>query len=249
MKDIHGSFDQLPDSIKHGKLHLLNREIPIRKQVEYFKFSLRTNKKRGDTPISDEECETLCQRLDDPMESNEDKKNILAWLARSKNAKSFRFLQAYAESASEELKDWAEMALLECKIVLESEFSREPQIYVSCGLGGKGYKLRFSVMVLSNHLLPFQPYQREILEREMEFALQQVDGELEEITFDSEYAILMILLPFQTMITQVVNRAIEECNQYGDFLMKQVAISNVERFTEEHARKAIQKYENDPTSY
>ena len=83
----------------------------------------------------------------------------------------------------------------------------------------------------------------------MEFALQQVDGELEEITFDSEYAILMILLPFQTMITQVVNRAIEECNQYGDFLMKQVAISNVERFTEEHARKAIQKYENDPTSY
>ena len=55
MKDIHGSFDQLPDSIKHGKLHLLNREIPIRKQVEYFKFSLRTNKKRGDTPISDEE--------------------------------------------------------------------------------------------------------------------------------------------------------------------------------------------------
>ena len=56
MKDIHGSFDQLPDSIKHGKLHLLNREIPIRKQVEYFKFGKRKGRKQRlfkRTPIHD----------------------------------------------------------------------------------------------------------------------------------------------------------------------------------------------------
>ena len=61
------------------------------------------------------------------------------------------------------LTDWAYMALMESRIMLESELSEEKQIYISTGLGGKGRKLRFYLLLQTNENKPFLDYQRNVI--------------------------------------------------------------------------------------
>ena len=151
----------------------------------------------------------------------------------------------YTQHPDPEVTDWAYMALMESRISLESDFSDEKQIYISTGLGGKGEKLRFYVLMTSKGKKPFQEYQRQTIEREFAYYLPKTDCEIERLTIGEQYVELVFLIPVRTDIKATLDRVINECNQYGDFLSNVFTITNVKELTPEEISEIISKNGDD----
>lgn len=242
---FQGAFHNL-----EGHFHILERPVPVELQMEYFKYSETLRRKNNPPrPLSEEECKGMYDtlRMDD-MVSEADKKYLLSQLATSRCVQSYRLLEEYSRTPDPEVADWACMALMESRISLEAVFSEEKQIYISSGLGGKGEKLRFYVLLLSKGHIPFKEYQRQTIEREFAFYLSKANCDIERLTIGEQYVELVFLLPFRAEIKSTLDRVIEECNQYGDFLSGVVLISNVKELTFDEVADIINKDENNKAS-
>lgn len=228
-----------------GDFHVLEQRVPVEKQLQYFKFSDRLRKEA--VPWTENDFEQFESDLYNPESTGEYKRRILSIFAVSKDVKSYRRLERYVQSPDPELTDWAYMALMESRIMLESELSEEKQIYISTGLGGKGRKLRFYLLLQTNGNKPFLDYQRNVIEREFAFAMRNADCDIERLTVHETYADLLALMPIRTDIKQLIEHIIEECNQYGDFLSKSFTVTNVKELNSEEIAGIIhgEKKEND----
>jgi len=170
-------------------------------------------------------------------------------LATSREVKAYRMLEDYVQHPDEDVSNWAYMALMESRISLESELSDEKQIYISTGLGGKGEKLRFYVLMLSRDRKPFLEYQRKVIEREFAYFLPKADCEIERLTIGEQYVELVFLIPVRADIKLTLDKVINECNQYGDFLSDIFTITNVKELTEQEVTDIINKNGNSKTSH
>lgn len=230
-----------------GEFQILENQVPVETQMEYLIYSGHLRELvPDDAELAFQEFASV---LFDPAGSLDKKKKILSVLAISKEIGAYRMLQKYVQEPDKELNDWAHMALMESRVMLESEFTNERQIYISTGLGGKGNRLRFFVVLLSADGKPFLDYQRQTIEREFEFAMRNFDGEIEEITIHKKYVELMILIPIQANIKQFIENVVSECNQYGNFIANTITITNVKKLTEKEIAQIIKKHENIRTGF
>ena len=189
------------------------------------------------------------ESLSNPESTTDYKKYILSMLATSREVKAYRMLEDYVQHPDEDVSNWAYMALMESRISLESELSDEKQIYISTGLGGKGEKLRFYVLMLSRDRKPFQEYQRKVIEREFAYFLPKADCEIERLTIGEQYVELVFLIPVRADIKLTLDKVINECNQYGDFLSDIFTITNVKELTQQEVTDIINKNGNSKTSH
>ena len=247
MMQQSGEFKQFQKFLSEtkGDFHVLEQRVPVEKQLQYFKFSDRLRKEA--VPWTENDFEQFESDLYNPESTGEYKRRILSIFAVSKDVKSYRRLERYVQSPDPELTDWAYMALMESRIMLESELSEEKQIYISTGLGGKGRKLRFYLLLQTNGNKPFLDYQRNVIEREFAFAMRNADCDIERLTVHETDADLLALMPIRTDIKQLIEHIIEECNQYGDFLSKSFTVTNVKELNDEEIARIIhgEKNEND----
>lgn len=247
MMQQSGEFKQFQKFLSEtkGDFHVLEQRVPVEKQLQYFKFSDRLRKEA--VPWTENDFEQFESDLYNPESTGEYKRRILSIFAVSKDVKSYRRLERYVQSPDPELTDWAYMALMESRIMLESELSEEKQIYISTGLGGKNQKLRFYLLLQTNGNKPFLDYQRNVIEREFAFAMRNADCDIERLTVHETYADLLALMPIRTDIKQLIEHIIEECNQYGDFLSKSFTVTNVKELNSEKIAGIIhgEKKEND----
>ena len=230
-----------------GELRILEYQVPIETQMEYFFYS---NSLRGllpDDAMMD--LEQFATVLLNSASSLENKKKILSALGVSREVKAYRILQEYVQEPDIELKDWAHMALMECRVMLESELSDERQIYISTGLGGKENKLRFYILLLSSSGNHFLDYQQQVIEKEFTYALHKDEGEIEELTIKKNITELMVLLPIQTNIKRFIENVVSECNQYGNFISNTVTVTNVKRLAENEIAQIIKKHESTKTGF
>lgn len=240
-------FKRFRDSFSkmEGHFHILEQRIPVDLQMDYFKNSEKMRKENALTsPLNDKESENVFHLLVLEDTSHEEKKRLLTTLAISKSVKAYRLLEEYVQQPDPDVADWAYMALMESRISLESELSDEKQIYISTGLGGKGEKLRFYILILSAEKKPFVDYQRQIIEREFAYYLPKEDCEIERLTIDNLYVELVFLIPVKADIKAVLDNVISECNQYGDFLSKSFTITNVKELTKEEVLEILNKDED-----
>ena len=229
-----------------GEFQVIEHQVPIETQMEYFIYSNRMRSvRRLDERVDFEVFES---KLCDSETILDDKKKLLSTLAISKQAKAYRILQGYLQAPDEELKDWAHMALMESRVMLESEFSDEKQIYISTGMGGKGNRLRFYILMLSSSGNQFLDYQQQVIEREFAYALHKDDCEMEELTVKENYVELIVLAPILTNIKRFIENVVSECNQYGNFISNTITVTNVKRLTENEIAQIIKKHENSRTS-
>ncbi len=244
-KKFHESFAKM-----EGHFHILEQRIPVELQMEYFKYSANVRKEnQPPRPLSEEECEMIYETLlNGETEEREEKRHLLSVLATAKSIRAYRLLEEYAQCADPEVTDWACMALMESRIALESEFSDEKQIYISTGLGGKGEKLRFYVLMLSKGKRPFEDYQRTTIEKEFAYSLPQSNCEIERIAVGEQFVELEFLVPVKEDVKRVLDRVINECNQYGDFLSDVYTVTNVKELTQEEIAEIINKDESFKTS-
>lgn len=235
-KQFHDSFSNL-----EGHFHVLEQRIPVEVQMEYFKNSELKRKQQPDHVLTDAESEETYALLQLESSSAEDKKEYLTQLAMSKSVKAYRLLEQYARHPHADVANWAYLALMESRISLESELSDEKQIYISTGLGGKEDKLRFYALFLSAGNLPFQDYQRNVIEREFTYLLTKQDCEIESLRVGKQYVELLFLISVKADIKAVLDQVIAECNQYGNFLAELFTITNVKELTHEEIEEIIQR--------
>lgn len=241
MKDKEDVFSKFRDSFSKidGRLHILEQRVPVELQMEYFKYSEQIRKERNE--LTDIEYDTFLETLNDSETSTEYKRYVLSSLAASRQVRAFRALEEYVTHPSEDVIDWAYMALMESRISLESELSDEKQVYISTGLGGRGEKLRFYMMFPAKNKVAFELLQRQIIEREFTYYLESDNCEIERLTILDAYVELVALVPVRLNIKELLDKIINECNLYGNFLYDSYTITNVKELTEQEVREVLDK--------
>ncbi|MDR2118673.1 MAG: hypothetical protein LBP25_03970 [Tannerellaceae bacterium] len=195
--------------------------------------------RKNQTKMTDDEYQVYMHSLSSDTLSSEHKKYILSALAISSDVRAYRLLEDYAQHAESDVTNWAYMALLESRISLESELLEEKQIYISTGLGGRGNKLRFYVLITASKNEPFQAYQRQTVESEFTYYLPTEDIEIERLTVYDLYVELILLIPVQKDIKAILDRIIAECNQYGNFISNTITVTNVKELSADEVAEII----------
>ena len=243
MKEEGDVFKKFRDSFSKmdGHFNILEQRVPVELQMEYFKYSEEVRIDWAKPDLNDMDYTAFRESLSNPESTTDYKKYILSMLATSREVKAYRMLEDYVQHPDEDVSNWAYMALMESRIALESELSDEKQIYISTGLGGKGEKLRFYVLILANELKPFLEYQKKVIEREFPYSLEKAGCEIERLTIGEKYMELVFLIPVRADIKQALDKVINECNQYGNFLSQVFTITNVKELSAEEVEEIIKK--------
>ncbi len=211
-------FGKIPTNV-----NILEEQIDIDTQMSYFKIS----RKYKNNKVKDKDIEVLKAKLNNDYTSNKDKKEILAELASSDNVEAYRAIESFKKDADKSMKDWAILALQESRMSIESYLLNEDQIIISTGLGGKDDKLRYFIAFSTNNNQDFTELQQRLLTKELEFALKNNDGEIENLEFNTEFCMLTTLLPISVSVQNVIENVVDECNQIGNFLEKRFIVTNV----------------------
>ncbi|MCD7938197.1 MAG: hypothetical protein LUG98_15175 [Tannerellaceae bacterium] len=247
MKEKSDIFERFRNSFSNmqGHFHILEQRVPVELQMEYFKYSEQLRKEKEE--ITDRDYTIYIENLSDRETTTERKKYVLSSLAASHDVRAYRVLEQYVQDPDPDVTDWAYMALMESRISLESELSEEKQIYISTGLGGRGEKLRFYVLMLASEDKPFEEYQRQIIEREFAYYLPKDDCEIEEVRIHDQYVELIFLVPVRINLKAILDNVIAECNQYGNFLSNTFTVTNVKELAQDEIDEILgKKYGNHP---
>lgn len=177
-----------------------------------------------------------------PDASVERKKRSLSLLASIPDVTAYRAIETYHSSPLEpELKNWSAMALVSSRIVLNSNLSGKQQVYISSGLGGHDKKLRFFALFTTQNRENFTDLQKNIIESEFRFQLEQADVDIEKFEIEDNYFTILMLVPFDVNIKSILQAAIDECNQYGNFLDTKFLFTNVKILGEEEITNLLKK--------
>ena len=231
-KRIQEAISSLPENFS-----VLEEQIDIELQMEYFNYGrdLKTN-------FSSEMILQHQSDLFDPDVPLDEKKNLLVLLASQEKVEAFRTIEKYTKNPDPELRAWSILALQESRMVIQSSLMDEQQVYISTGLGGKGQKLRYFVVLIGRENdLEYTQIQKKLLKTELEFAVTKNDGELEEIGFESNFAVAVMLLPVKSDLQGLFLNVINECNQFGDFVRQDIIITNVKRMSADEIRKFVNR--------
>ncbi len=209
-----------------GRMKVLEQQIDMDLQVEYYESSSKLRKELDDQWALDQ-----IPYLSEPGYTEDVKKEILARLATVERVESYRAIEKFCREGEESLRDWARMALNESRMHLETSIMEENQVFISTGLGGKGEKLRYFMVLISRCNIPLSPTQRKVIRNEFDAALKKYDAEVEELRFSEYLATIMLLLPMHHSMKSVFQEAIDECNQFGNFLMDDFIVTNVRKLS------------------
>jgi hypothetical protein len=205
-----------------GNLKVLEQQIDMDLQVEYYECSMKLKKE-----VEEKWALENAKYLKEPGYSEQVKKEILARLASIEKVECYRHIETFLQTAEENLRDWAVLALNESRMLLESRLLDESQVFISTGLGGKEEKLRYFVALLSRSNLNLDASQKMVINNEFDYILKKSDAEVEEIQFSEYIATILLLIPMSLSLTEVIEEAIKECNKYGDFLNSSFIVTNV----------------------
>lgn len=231
-KKIQEAISSLPENFS-----ILEEQIDVELQMEYFNYSRDLKTGFSVDLILQHQAD-----LFDPAIPLDEKKNLLVLLASQEKVEAFRTIEKYAKNPDPELRQWSILALQESRMVIQSSLMDEQQVYISTGLGGKDQKLRYFVVFICNeNVEEYSTVQRKLIRDELEYALAHNNGILEEISFEKDLAIALLLLPVKSDIQGVFSSVINECNQYGDFVRQDIIITNVKRMSVSEIKRFINR--------
>ncbi|MBN2480795.1 MAG: hypothetical protein JXB19_03575 [Bacteroidales bacterium] len=232
--NIYDKIQELLGDLK-STVSILEEQIDNDVQTEYFDFN-----RNIESGHQTEEIFNNREFIFSPDCSSEERKYLLCRLARIDDIEAYRTLERYARNPGNPLRDWACLALKENKLLLESKWLDESQVLISTGLGGKGLKLRYFIVFFTPAGIPFSGFQREMIRKELTYALGKANGALESLRFNRELCILLVCIPLQIPVNSLCDRIVYECNQVGRFLHDKYIVTNVRKFKITEIRKFLQ---------
>jgi hypothetical protein len=214
---IQEIFGEVP-----GTFSILEEKIDIDLQMEYFEFSRSIKRDLDEKMVMDRR-----EQIFDFNQDEVDRKSMFAMLASLEEVLAYRTIEKYLKEGHKELRSWAILALQESRMLLESKLLEENQVFISTGLGGKGSKLRYFIVLIGKEKRDFSDLQKKIIKNEFDDILAKCDAEIEKIDFLGQFATLVAMVPLKVALKDVFRSAIVECNQYGDFMKSNFIITNV----------------------
>lgn len=223
--DRNNFYEKLKEILNElgGDFSILEEQVDINLQVEFFELvnELSDNKRDADVVLAEKE------KLFDQNIAVDEKKNLLVELSNVNKPESYRIIEKVIDSGQKNIYSWAVLALQHCRIGLETSLLDENQVFISTGLGGKGEKLRYFIACKLKTDLEFSETQKKIVQSEFYDIFKINHCKIEKITFNKNHVSIIALIPIDVSIGYVIKSAIQESNQYGDFLFTQYLITNV----------------------
>ena len=233
-RKIQDFFSGLNDNFS-----LMEDPVDVVTQMNYFETS---GKFRG--AIDEKTIMANKDKLFSHEVTSEKKKLLLVQMASVPHHEIYRTLENYAKKPDAGLEEWSKLALQENKLLLESELLDNRQVFISTGLGGKGNKLRYFVVLINKGGNDLKPFQQKVVQDEMSYALQKNNSELEKLSFMSQYTTMRVVVPISSDLTRLFREGIEECNQFGDFLSSDFIVTNMKELSEEEIHEALSENHN-----
>ena len=236
--DEENIYDRIQDIFGHfpENFNILEEQIDIDLQMEYFEFSRNFKKNL----ISDNIL-SVKDNLFDKEHPITNKKKLLVQLASIEEVRAFRAIEKYVKAPDPELREWAILAFQESRMLIQSKLLDENQVFISTGLGGRGSKLRYFIVLLNSFGKPFEELQKKLIRTEFEFFLKKNDAELEEVNFMEDYCSLMAIIPIRASVRDIFKSAIAECNEYGGFLKENFIVTNVKTLSFDEIKDFVDK--------
>lgn len=234
MEDHENIYDKIKELLGSlpSQLSVLEDKIDIGLQLEYFEYSRRVKKNFKSESALDKSDKLFDKNID-----IEEKKDILAKIASLDKVEAYRIIERFHKGDPGELKNWSILALQENRMLLESRLLDENHVFISTGLGGKGEKLRYFIVIFGKEIIDFSELQKKIIRNELEISLKKHNSELEELNFSGSLATILAMIPMKVIIKKIFTEAIVECNQYGNFLISNFIITNVKVLSFAEIRK------------
>ena len=236
------NFDSLNDFLSQmeDNVSIISGNIPVEIQLQYYKFIEKLDKN-----LNKEEINERADMLFTPEMDIEEKKKLLVQLASFDDVKFFRTIEKYNKQPDPELKHWASMAYNHAKVNLENSFLPEKKILISTGLGGKGSKLRYFVVLLKdNQTSPFTETEKKVVKNEIDIVFKENDVELETLEFNDNYLTLKMLLSLKVPVQSIFLQIISNCNELGRFMSEHFIVTNVKELKHREIQDIIKKENN-----
>lgn len=228
-------FDEIINKLKDSSgalkqnFHLLEEIIPLEEQMKYFEYSQRVRDEKDYVNR-----DFLVARLFAPDLDVEERRYNLSMLAGLIDIAAYRALETYHSSPLEaELAHWSALALIESRMLINTDLSGEKQLLVSTGLGGSNGMLRFFAIVASKDRSDFSELQQSIIDREFKFAFEKNEIIVEMFELKHNYLKILLLSGLSNDLRKIFENAILECNQLGDFLDERFMLTNVRQFDDQ----------------
>lgn len=149
----------------------------------------------------------------------DEKKKALGILAHVGDLNAYKYLKKYAEKPDNELETWAKLALGECVLFLHADLSDgDDHDFVYTGVGPHNNLTRVYFMLIPLEGKSFVTWQHKIMENELIYIARDLKCEIEWHDFKLNYSGFSILMPTNVAVATIVEKCIENCNQFGDFL-------------------------------
>lgn len=220
---------------------IVEDQIDLEIQMEYFKMS-RTIKDDTNTDIN----QLMSDCLSAPDASVIEIKRLLVYLASVASVDSYRKIEKFYNDVSDEsLRAWCALALKECRMMMESTLLDERQVLISTGMGGKNGKLRYFIVLFSRNGDEFNDTQKKIIRSEFEFTMGNERSDIEKLEFDKRFAKITSLIPLDVEIKNTVQKAVVECNIFGDFINNNFIITNVKPLKTEEIEDILNSNDDD----
>nr|WP_321451893.1 hypothetical protein [uncultured Carboxylicivirga sp.] len=234
-------MERFSDKIKQygNNVVILEEEIDLRLQIEYLKESAVVKK----TIDIEKVLKDKNRLFDDGMSLNE-KRLLLSKLASINNVEAYRTLEAYRQKPDKSLMEWSVLAYQESKMLMQSSLLDKPPLFISTGLGGKGTKLRYFIVIKARTKKYFSDFQQQVVAKEIYHAFKSKEAELEDLRFFGYFATLTALVPLEVGLKQFLGRIIKNCNEMGNFVDGRMMITNSRKLTLNQIKKAIDNSEN-----
>ena len=218
----------------NNNFSLMEDPVDVVTQVNYFEASGVMRGAVEEKYILDRKDE-----LFDPNMSIDEKQLLLVQMASIPNPEIYRALENYAKNPDAKLIDWSKLALQENRLLLESHLLDSRQVFISTGLGGKGHKLRYFVVLINKNGDNLKPFEQKVVQDEMSYALQRYDSELEKLNFMRQFTTMRVVVPISSDLTKLFREGIDECNQFGNFLLPDFIVTNMKELSEEEIQEAL----------
>ena len=236
-ESIRAFLDSLPDIPE-----VLEEGIDIQTQEEYLDYSHSFD--RGE--LGEEETVMLGRILLNPDTVMEGKKKGLVLLAHLGSITAFRQIEKYYQhpDTDKELKQWAALALQECRMFVESNLTDQAFGYVVTGLGGNKDKLRYYFLVLPISEKPFTELQKETVEEKFNLTGRNLECVVEDVDMAGQFIGLTALVPMDVAVGTFIETGIKKCNQLGEFVFEHYYVTNTSVPNEREINEIIEYVRN-----
>lgn len=231
-------YDKIREILGNAPVNfnILEEKIDVDLQMKYFEFSKNIKKDLKQIEILKNKEDVFNMALSETLRMTR-----FTELASLDSVEAYRTIERYIRSPLTSLRQWAVLALQESRMLLESRLLDENQVFISTGLGGKGSKLRYFVVLLLKPGKEFSELNKKIVRNEMEIILNKHKGEIEQLSFAGKYATLLVIIPMHVPVQQIFRESVKECNLYGNFLKPNFIVTNVKELSKGEIDEFLRK--------